>query len=541
LTSDLNRIFFISLGIEIELIGAALTAEPFFRIFVGMPSKLTNVPRRVRSFIGRGREGQRIQKSFPHMQMVLFVLAVSLLRANNALAQQPSPSGQDWSQSGQEVQNPDAPNQDDPGYGQQAHADSSPATQQPLNAAQLEQLVAPIALYPDALVAQVLAASTYPAQVEQADRWRQERANASPAEIASGADIQPWDASVKALTAFPQVLAQMDRNLQWTTDLGNAYYNQPGDVLQAVQVMRGRAQAAGNLRSTPQEVVRDDGDNIVVAPANPQVVYVPAYNPWAVYGAAISPYPGFSLLGAVGDFFTSTIGYGLGIAMNAFMHTPWGWLAWGLDWLAHSLTFHGSGYYSHSGTVAHWGFPHNRFYAYSGRAGVGRGNEFRRNDGWRRGRVNSGGWHEFGRGSESLAGNWGRKPDGFASFRSDRSAEFRRSETPRSGGFARTEAFNRGGQRFAGSQADRAPAGGFAHQEYGRSPNLARTSGKSHGGLFGGGHSQKGFRAGRSNFRGGGFHGGGRAPKFHGGSGGHSHGGGHSGGHGGGHGGRRHH
>ena len=91
--------------------------------------------------------------------------------------------------------------------------------------------MAPIALYPDTLVAQVLAASTYPAQVVDADRWRQAQGYASPDQIAAGADAQTWDPSLKALTAFPQVLAEMDRNLQWTTDLGNAYYNQPQDVL----------------------------------------------------------------------------------------------------------------------------------------------------------------------------------------------------------------------------------------------------------------------------------------------------------------------
>ena len=121
---------------------------------------------------------------------------------------------------------------------QPPYADSQQPARQPLNAGQLEQLVAPIALYPDALVAQVLVASTYPAQVMEADRWRQQQAYATPDQIAYGADAQPWDPSVKALAAFPQVLAQLDRNLQWTTDLGNAYYNQPQDVLEAVQIMR---------------------------------------------------------------------------------------------------------------------------------------------------------------------------------------------------------------------------------------------------------------------------------------------------------------
>jgi hypothetical protein len=476
--------------------------------------------------------------------MALFLLALPLLPGQ--LGAQVPNVGQESSQSAQPAGNPD----EAPEYEQQTYGDESASgSRQPLDASQLEQLVAPIALYPDALVAQVLAASTYPTQVEQADRWRQQQAYASPAEIASGADMQPWDASVKALTAFPQVLAQMDRNLQWTTDLGNAYYNQPEDVLEAVQVMRGRAQAAGNLRTTPQEVVGDDGGNIVVAPANPQVVYVPAYNPWAVYGAPISPYPGFSLLGAVGDFFASSaMRFGLGIAVTAFTHTPWGWLAWGLDWLAHSLMFHGAGYYSHSATVAHWGFPHHGFYAYSGRAGVGRGNEFAgiRNDGSRRGGINSGGWHEFRGGSERRAGNWGER--GFQSFRGERSGiasnGFRSNGTMRENREEHRVTSNRGAT-FEGREALRGGAvNRGAHDrggEFGRSPSFARASGKSHGkGWFGGGRSQRGFGGSGSSFRSGGFHGGGggHAPKFHGGGsrgGGHAHGGGHGGGHSGGH------
>ena len=139
---------------------------------------------------------------------------------------------------------------------------------------------------------------------------------------------------MKALTAFPQVLAQMDHDLAWTTDLGNAYYNQPQDVLQTVQVLRQRAQDAGTLQNTPQESVNYDQGNIELAPANPQMVYVPAYNPWDVYGAPVQPYPGFSLFGALGSFFgSSPVQFGLGIAMQAFMHTPFGWLSWALDWL----------------------------------------------------------------------------------------------------------------------------------------------------------------------------------------------------------------
>ncbi len=240
------------------------------------------------------------------------------------------------------------------------------ANGQSLGEAQLEQLVAPIALYPDVLVAEVLAASTYPQQVADADPWRRSQGNAPPDQIVAGANAQNWDPSVKALTAFPQVLSQMNRNMQWTTDLGNAYYNQPQDVLHAVQVMRWRAQDAGSLRSTPQEAVDYEQGNIVLAPPNQQVVYVPEYNPWIVYGAPVAPYPGFSVLAAVGSFIGNVaVRFGWGIATAAFSHSPFGLLAWGLDWLAHAVLFHGSTYYSHSITVRDWGLPHGGPRAFS--------------------------------------------------------------------------------------------------------------------------------------------------------------------------------
>jgi hypothetical protein len=219
-------------------------------------------------------------------------------------------------------------------------------------------MLAPIALYPDALVAQILTAATYPAQVSLADQWIHTMRSASPELVAAEADAQNWDPSVKALTAFPQVLDLMNHDLAWTTDLGNAYYNQPQSVLQTFQELRQRAQAAGTLQSTPQEQVIQDQGNIELTPPDPNTVYVPQYDPWSVYGEPIQPYPGFSLLGDIGSIFgSSPIQYGLGIAMSAFTHTPFGWLSWALDWLGHAVLFNHSAYYSQSTTVAHWGSP----------------------------------------------------------------------------------------------------------------------------------------------------------------------------------------
>ncbi len=249
--------------------------------------------------------------------------------------------------------------------------------QEPLNPDRLEQLVAPIALYPDTLLAQVLAASTYPAQVAVASQWLQQMQSqglSSPDQVAAGADAQSWDPSVKALTAFPQVLATMDQNLQWTTELGNAYFNQPQDVMQTVQVMRQRAEQAGTLQSTPQETVAQDQGVIELVPPTPQMVYVPQYDPWTAYGAPVAPYSGFSFLNTLGSFFSNGLmRFGPGIAMSAFQNSPFGWLQWGLDWLGHAIFFNHSTYMTQSASVADWGLPYGGRRAYYGGGGYGRG------------------------------------------------------------------------------------------------------------------------------------------------------------------------
>ena len=263
-------------------------------------------------------------------------------------------------------------------YPQQNFAPQGSAPAQSLSADQLEQMLAPIALYPDSLLAQILAASTYPAQVAVADQWlhqMQSQGYGSADQIAAGANQQTsWDPSVKGLTAFPDVLDMLNHNLDWTTALGNAYYNQPADVMQTVQVLRQRAEQAGNLQSTPQEDVSNDQGYIDVAPPNPEQVYVPTYNPWQAYGQPISPYPGFSFLGALGDFFgSSPIQYALSFGLGAFERFPFGWLGWGLDWLANDVLFNHRGYYTHSTTVADWGLPHGGPRAYGWRGEYDRG------------------------------------------------------------------------------------------------------------------------------------------------------------------------
>src|SRR5277367_5758603 len=155
----------------------------------------------------------------------------------------------------------------------------------PLSAEELQGLVAPIALYPDALVAQILGAATFPDQVSFASTFLQTNANLTGTTLVNAVNTQSWDPSVKALTQFPSVLDNMAKNLSWTSAMGEAYHTQPADVMAAVQVLRAKAQAAGNLKSGSQiTVVQQAPQVIVIQPTNPQVVYVPTYNPTVVYG-----------------------------------------------------------------------------------------------------------------------------------------------------------------------------------------------------------------------------------------------------------------
>jgi hypothetical protein len=289
----------------------------------------------------------------------------------------------------------------------------------------------------------------------------------------------------------------MDRNLRWTSDLGNAYYNQPQDLLQAVQAMRQRAQASGNLQSTPQETVNYDQGSIEVAPANPQVVYVPTYNPWFVYGQPIAPYPGFSLLGAVGSFLGSTVSFGLGIGMAGFNQTPFGLLGWGLSWLAQAVLFNHGTYFSHSTTVADWGFRNGGRRAFSQPM-------YRSGNGFSQPR---GGYYAENRPAVGYA----RPPEQQAYNHMQPAINTARSAYGSS--FYGGSAYNRSGAFYGNQTAYRAPApAGFQSHGFenkGFSGSSFKAPHSSGGGfhLFGGGHGQKSFGGGHS---GGGGHSSGR-------------------------------
>src|SRR5256885_3108427 len=231
----------------------------------------------------------------------------------------------------------------------QAEQPTAPAPVQaaPQTPEQLQQLVAPIALYSDALVAQVLAAATYPDQIVEADRWMQQHGDLKGEQLGQEVDKESWDPSVKALVEFPSVLANMDKNLSWTSSLGDAYVNQQPEVMNAVQVMRQRAESSGNLKSTSQEKVTNQGQTIVIEPANPEIVYVPEYDPWLVYGAPLEvwpgwyPYPGLYLSGP-------GLVFGFGFEPAFFGGFGWGWHNWGFDWHHHNIIYNHNTYISRS-------------------------------------------------------------------------------------------------------------------------------------------------------------------------------------------------
>jgi hypothetical protein len=203
----------------------------------------------------------------------------------------------------------------------------------------LEQLLAPVALYPDPLLAQVLASATSPGQVTEMNNWLQQNRNLQGTALQEAAQQQGFDASFVALALFPDVMNQLASQIEWTTELGTAYLSDPSGVMNTVQKLRAQAQAAGNLKPSREQSVTTENQGgqqvIVIQPANPQVVYVPVYNPTVVY---YPPPP---------DAAAVLIGFGLGIAIGAAMsnssyyYSPWGWGAWGMGWHSHTVIVRG--------------------------------------------------------------------------------------------------------------------------------------------------------------------------------------------------------
>ena len=195
---------------------------------------------------------------------------------------------------------------------------------------EIDALVAPIALYPDSLLSQIFMASTYPLEIVEASRWAKQNKNLKGDALAQALEKQDWDPSVRSLVNFPDVLSNMSEKLDWTQKLGDAFLSQQKEVMDAVQRLRAKAEAAGNLKTTEQQKVIVEEKVIKIEPASPQVVYVPTYNPTVVYGAwpypAYPPYPWYPPGYAFGG---SMLAFGTGVALGAAWGYAWGGANWG--------------------------------------------------------------------------------------------------------------------------------------------------------------------------------------------------------------------
>jgi hypothetical protein len=334
----------------------------------------------------------------------------------------------------------------------------------PMSNSELQALTAPIALYPDPLVAQVLAAATFPDEVAVANYWIQQHQGTSAQKLMEMVNGQTWDASVKGLTQFPPVLANMANNLNWTSQLGEAYHNQPSEVMAAIQMLRAQAKAQGHLQSGPQITVSQPSpQTIVIEPANPEVVYVPQYNPSAIYGV---PYvtPGYTAGSAIAG---PLLGFGAGVAMGALSGGCCGWGAWGTNWNGGAVVYNHNNFYGN--TAWHGGYYNGGY-----RDGYGYLNAYNRAV------VNNRGYagreENVSRGlSQGLEQHRGASTDSWAHADS---------------AFRSSNAFSGFGDRFGGGWQSRADsfrgwgsmrAGGFSGGRFG-------------GGHFGGGRFHGGFR-----------------------------------------------
>ncbi|HTS62567.1 MAG TPA: DUF3300 domain-containing protein [Candidatus Acidoferrales bacterium] len=361
-------------------------------------------------------------------------------------------------------------------------APAAPPPNTPLSAQQLDDLVAPIALYPDPLVGEVLAASTYPMELAEAQQWVRDHPNWKPSKLMDEAKKQSWDASVQGLVAFPDVLAKLTQDIAWTTQLGNAFLAQQADVMQAVQRMRASAQAKGTLHSTPQETVTTETQNgqpeIVIQPANPDIWYVPNYNPmyvwgpplWGVYPPLLYPgidvglgwYPGIDM----GLYFGGWGGWGWG---------GWGWTPvwWGGRIYTDHSFFHHYGFRNYRGidSLGHSEWVHNPEHRlgvpYNNRAVAGR----------------------FGRGAFE---------GGAERFSGSRPQTFNRGALPPQ------QRFGNPGFEQRGFTGNHSVFGGY------HNGGMTRMQSDRGFGSMGGGRAPGGFHGGGGGMRGGGGHGGGR-------------------------------
>jgi uncharacterized membrane protein YgcG len=446
-----------------------------------------------------------------------------------------------------------------PGESIYAYAQSPPPQAQPaanqqsklMSPGQLDSLVAPIALYPDSLVATILAAATYPLQIVIASRWLTQNSNlkghprdarnseirricdsrvddiAGPVDetgltqaLVQAAGKQDWDPSIQALVAFPTVLQAMNQNLEWTTALGNAFLAQPADVMSAVQRMRVKAQQNGALQSNAQQQVQNipvEGQPTVqIQPTNPEVVYVPVYDPAAVWGPppVYYPYPAF-YYPTGGVIAAGVIGFGIGVAVGAIFNGccgAWGW-GWGLNWGRYPSVYVNNNFFNHNGNTfvnrGRWGNdyvgngnrPWNHNPAYRGAVPYTNRNVANRYNGGRAGSM---------RPPAQMPANPGNIKPPSGPGNANRLAP---GNMPGRGGVNNPGSINRPGGR--GATPGQLPANSGGNRPGAGTGSANRVAPGGQRGNFGGAggnrfHGGGGFRGGGGSRGGGGFRGGGR-------------------------------
>jgi len=403
---------------------------------------------------------------------------------------------------------------------EQVPADQQAAPRTALTAQQLDNLVAPLALYPDPLLSQVLVAATYPLEVVEANQWLQQNRSLTGTALMDAAKQQNWDPSVQALVAFPDVLARLNQDVRWTTDLGNAFLGQQKDVMAAVQRLRARAQANGKLRSTPQETVTTETQNgqseIAIQPADPQVIYVPTYDPAYIWGPpAYGYYPGLY-------YPTYGFGFGFGIPIGGFYGGwgGWGGWGWGFNWFGGGLFINGGffgrygygfgrgyGGYGYRGGFAGnraWSHDYSRASRATGTAGYSRSYNTAANS-----RVAGGGAARAG------AGSFNRGATGQSVNRGAAGQSFNRGATGQSLNRGATgQSFNRGAAGQSAARSYSAPGRSYSGQSAARSYSAPSRSYSAPSRSYSGGGGAARSSGGGG---GGGFHGGGGGGGSHGG------------------------
>jgi hypothetical protein len=349
----------------------------------------------------------------------------------------------------------------------------------PFKQEQLDQMLAPIALYPDELLTQMLMASTYPLEIVQAARWTKQNEKLKGDALTEALEKQDWDPSVKSLVNFPEVLSKMNEDLEWTQNLGDAFLEQQKEVMDTIQNLRRKAQEAGNLKDSPQQKVVTEQQTIIIQPTNPEVVYVPSYNPSVVYGAwwwpAFPPFPPFFPM-PVAPVLYGGLAFGAGVAMGA----AWGY-AWGhANWHGGDVNIN-----ANRNTNINNNINREKYKNDMRNKGLGEGGQGNwKHDASHRQGVSyrdQGTAQKFNRGTTSDAA---KSREAFRGRAEQGRQDLSRGGGDRGGGFGQSSASQRGGREsaFGGSQK----SGGEARQQSSRGAS-SRQSMSSGGGSRGGG------------------------------------------------------